>query len=157
MYFVANAAGFALVVAPAVDKSIRISGAKLAKARSDAFLSQEEMAALLKMAKGSVARLEQTGGGMLLSNFRRLSEVLKTTPEELLARIGANGHEKAAKRRRVTFDLSADQYASLTELADRRPVGDVAREIVLRALPARKRVTDPKAVETADGGLQFQE
>lgn len=73
-----------------MNKSIPIFGEKLAQARHAAFYSQEELSQRLGVALGSVKRLETRPiSGMLLSNFRKLAEVLKMTPEALREKIGA--------------------------------------------------------------------
>src|SRR5688500_14357845 len=78
-------------------KSIKISGPKLAALRARLFFSQDELGARLEMAGGSVGRLEQQReGGMLPKNFRKLEGVAKTTPEKLLAEIGAGDPKNGA-------------------------------------------------------------
>ena len=71
------------------SRSVKISGERFATVWRDTAMSQETFAAALGMKRSGVFRLMRPGvHGMFTDNFRRLSELLRTTPRELLIRIG---------------------------------------------------------------------
>ena len=60
-------------------------------------MSQETFAAAIGMKRSGVFRLLRPGKhGMFTDNFRRLAEVLKTSPDELRSRIGSDAIELSA-------------------------------------------------------------
>lgn len=72
-----------------MDRDVLIFGRRLAAARKDCFLTQEELAQRLEMSPANVRRLEQSEtGGMRVRTFRRLAELLRMTPDVLRQRIG---------------------------------------------------------------------
>jgi transcriptional regulator with XRE-family HTH domain len=76
-----------------VDKSVTISGRKLAEFRRRRLaLTQQELAVALGMSKGRISDLEaEEPGALYLRNFRKLAELAKVTIEELRREIGSDG------------------------------------------------------------------
>jgi phage repressor protein C with HTH and peptisase S24 domain len=73
-----------------MQKRVMILGRKLAALRTERYWTQEEFAARLQMSPGNVRRLEQADvSGIQVKNFRRLAELLETTPGQLRDQIGA--------------------------------------------------------------------
>ena len=101
-------------------------------------MSQKTLAVKVGTDAGSVSRWEQNGGGILLDNFSKLAEALKLTPDQLLKRIGVpEGENGRPARRRIVVLLEDADYERLSVYAARRPVGEVARDLLLDALRAK--------------------
>jgi hypothetical protein len=74
---------------PATSRSVKISGERFATVWRETAMSQETFAAALGMKRSGVFRLMRPGiHGMFTDNFRQLAGLIKTSPQELLARIG---------------------------------------------------------------------
>jgi phage repressor protein C with HTH and peptisase S24 domain len=68
---------------------VKISGERFAAVWRETAMSQETFAAALGMKRSGVFRLMRPGiHGMFTDNFRQLAGLLRTSPQELLARIG---------------------------------------------------------------------
>ena len=71
--------------------TVSISGERFAALWRETSMSQETFAAAIGMKRSGVFRLLRPGKhGMFTDNFRRLAEVLKTSPDELRLRIGSD-------------------------------------------------------------------
>jgi hypothetical protein len=74
---------------PSTSRSVKISGERFATVWRETAMSQETFAAELGMKRSGVFRLMRPGiHGMFTDNFRQLAGLLRTSPQELLARIG---------------------------------------------------------------------
>jgi hypothetical protein len=86
-----------MVVNTVASRTVSISGERFAALWRETSMSQETFAAAIGMKRSGVFRLLRPGmHAMFTDNFRRLSEVLKVSPEDLRTRIGlgsANGSE----------------------------------------------------------------
>lgn len=82
----------------AASRTVRISGERFAALWRETSMSQETFAAAIGMKRSGVFRLLRPGlHGMFTDNFRRLAEVLKTSPDELRARIGTEAGDRAPR------------------------------------------------------------
>lgn len=121
-------------------KSVQILGKKLAALRCEKFFSQEELADKLEMSSANIGRLEQEEvAGMLLSNFRKLAEVVKIDPEILRERIGANGTVAPKPKAETPETLAIPRFSISAEvgaLLQRRGARDGLNlpELVIRIL-----------------------
>ena len=74
---------------PGTSRSVKISGERFATVWRETAMSQETFAAALGMKRSGVFRLMRPGiHGMFTDNFRQLAGLIRTSPQELLARIG---------------------------------------------------------------------
>lgn len=76
------------------SRSVKISGERFATVWRDTAMSQETFAAAIRMKRSGVFRLMRPGvHGMFTDNFRRLAELIRVSPRELLGRIGEGGNQ----------------------------------------------------------------
>jgi phage repressor protein C with HTH and peptisase S24 domain len=86
-----------MAVDTAASRTVSISGERFAALWRETSMSQETFAAAIGMKRSGVFRLLRPGKhGMFTDNFRRLAEVLKTSPDELRSRIGSDAIELSA-------------------------------------------------------------
>jgi len=70
-------------------RNVSVAGQKFAAIRRERYLTQEEFAQRLAMSAANVRRIEQSDtSGMHFRNLRRLATLVKTSPKQLLERIG---------------------------------------------------------------------
>jgi transcriptional regulator with XRE-family HTH domain len=127
-----------------MDKSVPIRGKILSELRVAAFLSQAELAQRIGLSTGRLAAIEQADdAGMNLKNFRKLAEVLKADPAELLKRISEQAHN--GDRPRVLVELPVHEHLLLTTHAreEGRSPEDLARSILLRGLQEMHAAAQP--------------
>lgn len=76
----------------AAARTVKISGERLAELWRETMMSKETFAQAIGLKRSGTFRLMRPGThAMFTDNFRRMAEVLKTTPEELRRKIGAGG------------------------------------------------------------------
>lgn len=69
-------------------ETVKISKEKFRELRRRLFLTQDELGDKIEMSGGRVGTLEQLGGSMLMSSFRKLAEAAGMSPESLKKEIG---------------------------------------------------------------------
>jgi transcriptional regulator with XRE-family HTH domain len=78
-----------LVQAVPMDRSVQISGKKLAALRKRRYMTQAEFSAALGIGNSRVAQIEAVDDvGVYLKNFRKLATALGMTADQLLVEIG---------------------------------------------------------------------
>ncbi|HVT89409.1 MAG TPA: XRE family transcriptional regulator [Tepidisphaeraceae bacterium] len=77
-------------------RTVKVRGERLAAVWRGSLMSQESFARAIGMKRSGIFRLMRPGvHGMFTDNFRRMAEVLGTTPEDLGRRLGPNGCVRA--------------------------------------------------------------
>lgn len=98
--------------------------------------TQEEFAQTLNVVRATVARMESEEGTRIdRSTLRAMAERLKITPEELKARIGANGHAISAPKRKPTAD---ERIAKM--------LSDFSRQNRTKQIPVLKLIKDDREI-----------
>lgn len=74
------------------SRTVKVRGERLAEVWRGSLMSQESFAHAIGMKRSGIFRLMRPGvHGMFTDNFRRMAEVLGTTPEDLGRQLGPNG------------------------------------------------------------------
>lgn len=103
-----------------MGKSFRILGKKLKQAREKAFLTQDQLGALMDVTGDNIGRIEQSDvAGMYWAKLPKLAAALKMTEDQVREQLGvpAGYVPKPAKPKLARLPLSPEAFAEAQRLA----------------------------------------